>query len=83
MAPSVVKMVQRKCLVCGRSFPEGQGIVIVKDNIVLEFHSSRCVAKFFKRMIEDSPDISCLRDTIRELVEEYKEKVSKASEKKI
>jgi large subunit ribosomal protein L24e len=40
------------CIVCGRVFPEGQGIVIRRAGVELAFHSKACLAKFFKLFIE-------------------------------
>ncbi len=40
------------CIVCGRKFPEGQGIIIRRAGVELAFHSKACFVKFFKRFIE-------------------------------
>jgi large subunit ribosomal protein L24e len=74
---------ERICVVCGKKFPDGQGIVIHKDDIILEFHSSKCASKFFKRLLEEAPDISCIKNTIKQLLEEYKTINEKKREKKI
>ncbi len=66
-----------KCIVCGRVFPEGQGIVIKYGNLVLSFHSSRCAAKFLKRLVENTPyeDIGkYVREVYEEFIEELKKK---------
>ncbi|MEN2999163.1 MAG: hypothetical protein ABDH61_01090 [Acidilobaceae archaeon] len=39
---------KHRCIVCGRLFPEGQGIVLSRGNATLKFHSSRCAAKFLR-----------------------------------
>ncbi len=57
------------CLVCGRKFPKGQGIIIEKAGFTLAFHSSRCAAKFFRLLIERVDD-SCIRPALRELIDE-------------
>jgi len=66
-------VLKRKCIVCGKIFPDGQGIVLVRETLVLEFHSRRCMVKFFKRVFEEAPDINCIREYIEKLVKEYKE----------
>ncbi len=43
---------QYECIVCGRKFPEGQGIVIKRAGITLAFHSKSCLSKFFKLFVE-------------------------------
>lgn len=43
-----------ECIVCGRFFHEGQGIVIKMPGGVLEFHSSRCAQKFLRRLIDEA-----------------------------
>ena len=40
------------CIVCGRVFPEGQGIIIRRAGVELTFHSKSCLAKFFKLFVE-------------------------------
>jgi large subunit ribosomal protein L24e len=63
-----------ECLVCGRKFPEGQGIVITKAGITLHFHSSRCAAKFLKLLLERL-DEDVARRVLRELVDELKKSI--------
>ncbi|MEM0379743.1 MAG: hypothetical protein QXX35_00955 [Desulfurococcaceae archaeon] len=60
-----------KCIVCGRVFPHGQGIVVKTGNLSLEFHSSRCASKFLRRLIENSSfeEIGrCVKETYEEFV---------------
>ena len=64
---------KRKCIVCGKVFPDGQGIVLVRENLVLEFHSRRCMVRFFKRIFEEAPDINCIKEYVDKLVKEYQE----------
>ncbi|MCS7099381.1 MAG: hypothetical protein RMH84_01240 [Sulfolobales archaeon] len=40
------------CVVCGRVFPRGQGIVIRVEDRELAFHSSKCAARFYKMLID-------------------------------
>ncbi|MEB3816532.1 MAG: hypothetical protein LRS46_01120 [Desulfurococcales archaeon] len=60
------------CVVCGRKFPEGQGIIIEKAGVVLHFHSRKCAAKFLKLLIERLDD-NTARKVLRALVKELSE----------
>jgi len=76
---------KHRCIVCGRVFPEGQGIVVKTGSIVLEFHSSRCASKFFRNLLERIPGEE-IQPYIKKLVEEYEElnqQRAKAKAKKI
>ncbi|BAF34739.1 hypothetical protein APE_0601a [Aeropyrum pernix K1] len=42
-----------KCIVCGRFFHEGQGIIIKIPGGLLEFHSSRCAQRFLRMLLEE------------------------------
>ncbi len=66
------------CIVCGRVFPEGQGIVIVRAGVTLAFHSKACLAKFFRLFVErlDEREFRrAAREVIRELEEIRKAKI--------
>ncbi len=66
----------RTCIVCGRKFPDGQGIVIqIGDRIKLEFHKSRCAARFF-RNLAPLLDPECVSRAIDALVKDYRERLS-------
>ena len=58
-----------ECIVCGRKFPEGQGIIIEKAGVRLYFHSNRCASKFLRLLLERVDD-SCVRPVLKELVDE-------------
>ena len=58
------------CIVCGRPFPEGQGIVITKSRHVLHFHSRRCAYRFLRMLLERLED-GCVSGPLGELVREY------------
>ena len=60
-----------ECVVCGRMFPEGQGIVITRAGVTLAFHSKACLAKFFRLFVERLPEKEFKR-VAKELLEEYK-----------
>ena len=60
------------CVVCGRVFPEGQGIVIRRAGMELAFHSKACLAKFFRLFVERL-DEKEFRRAAREVVREFEE----------
>jgi len=41
-----------KCCICGKVFPEGQGIVIRLAGGVVAFHSSKCAARFLRLLLD-------------------------------
>ncbi len=73
-----------ECMICGRPFPEGQGIVLEKSGFALTFHSSRCAAKFLKLLLERLDD-DCARPALRELTRELTEalQIKKEKSKKV
>ena len=60
-----------ECIVCGRKFPRGQGIVIRKAGYTLAFHSNRCASKFFRLLMERVDD-DCVRPVLGELLDELR-----------
>ena len=42
-----------ECIVCGRKFPKGQGVVIDVGGKLYIFHSKSCALKFLRRVIEE------------------------------
>jgi len=69
--------------VCGRVFPEGQGIVINTGEVELAFHSSKCAARFLKMLIDKGHKevVSASLRLARELEETLKEEKEKLSKK--
>lgn len=65
----------RTCLVCGRRFHEGQGVVVKVRGGVLEFHSSRCASRFLRRLLEEYGGEDCMVRAVRALEEEYRRAV--------
>jgi len=61
------------CIVCGRKFPKGQGVVIELGKTTLTFHSTRCATKFFKLLIERIEDKDLIEKTAKELIHELEE----------
>lgn len=68
-----------ECVVCGRKFPHGQGIIIHKAGVTLYFHSKSCMSKFFRLFIERL-DNSCARDPLKETLEELGEALQRRRE---
>ncbi len=65
-----MKRQRYECIVCGRVFPQGQGVVIVRSGLVLTFHSKACLTKFFKLFVERI-DEKEFRKAAREVIKEY------------
>ncbi|MET1102271.1 MAG: hypothetical protein ABWW69_07345 [Pyrodictiaceae archaeon] len=70
------------CIVCGRVFPEGQGIIIKRAGIELAFHSKTCLTKFFKRFVE-VVDESEFKRVVREVRREFEEALKAKRREKI
>ncbi|MFN3267802.1 MAG: hypothetical protein ACK416_00920 [Zestosphaera sp.] len=72
------------CVVCGRKFSVGQGILISFGRNTYNFHSKTCALKFVKKVLE-SLDPSELEKTSDKVAEEYskilKEKTEKTAKK--
>ena len=60
-----------ECVVCGRKFPEGQGIILSKGGRVLYFHSKACAARFLKLLLE-RVDERCITPAIDEVLGELR-----------
>ena len=77
--------IRHECIVCGRKFPEGQGIVINYGRYKLMFHSSRCASKFLRLLLERVPEETLGKyiDKIVEELEERLELLRKVKAKKI
>jgi len=73
---------RHKCVVCGRVFPEGQGIVLKLGPEVLEFHSSKCFAKFSKKLLERIP-YDEIKGYVKRLREEYEELVAEKQRSRV
>ncbi len=64
------------CVVCGKKFPEGQGIVIKVRDITLAFHKKTCFVRFFKSFI-DVVDPGCFDKYAKKILAEYEEFLKK------
>ncbi len=69
------------CIVCGKMFPEGQGIVLTLDNYMLTFHSKACALKFFNTLLH-KVSFDLIRDTVEDTVEEFKRKLREEFKRK-
>ncbi|MFP3285833.1 MAG: hypothetical protein RXP86_01025 [Acidilobus sp.] len=69
------------CLVCGRTFYEGQGIVIRRGNLELAFHSARCAAKFLRLLVERA-ESDCIESSSIRVSKELEDALSKKLEAK-
>ncbi len=63
-----------KCIICGRMFPEGQGIVIKYGKYTLAFHKSKCAAAFLRLLLERVPPEE-LEGYIKRIISEAEEKI--------
>jgi hypothetical protein len=77
----LVKGAKYKCLVCGRTFYEGQGIVIRRGDLELAFHSARCAAKFLRLLVERT-ESDCVKSSSIRVSKELEEALSKRLEAK-
>jgi len=57
---------------CGRPFPEGQGVLISRGGLTFTFHSGRCAYRFLKLLFE-RVDERCVLDVARSLASELEE----------
>jgi len=71
-----------RCIVCGRVFPKGQGVVVKYGDISLCFHSNKCVSKFFKHLLETAP-YDDLGKHVKAVYREFEEKLRAVMEKRV
>ncbi|AEM38836.1 hypothetical protein Pyrfu_0967 [Pyrolobus fumarii 1A] len=77
----MVRNKRYKCIVCGRMFPEGQGIVLQRGGVTLTFHSKACAVKFFRLMVE-TIDEGEFKKVARSLVKEFEEALKRREKRK-
>ena len=73
-----------KCIVCGRKFPKGQGIVLVVGGKEYPFHSKTCAVKFFRRLIEEIDQhiiVDAFERVRKAFEEELREKASRTAKR--
>lgn len=74
-----------KCVVCGRPFPAGQGVVLNIAGVPLAFHSNKCFAKFCRALLEKLPGEE-VKGYVKRVADEFEESLeqkAKARSKKI
>jgi len=69
------------CLVCGRKFPRGQGVIFVLEEKEYAFHSKRCALRFLKRVLEEL-DKSLIKPVFDRVSKEFEEELKITREKK-
>ncbi len=70
--------IKNRCNVCGKVFPEGQGITLRVDDEVITLHSKRCAVKFLKAFVDDlDPAVS--KESVRRVKKNFEEILSKRS----
>jgi len=70
-----------ECIVCGRKFPRGQGVVLVVAGKEYTFHSKRCALKFLRRVLEEI-DEGILTKAFSNVAKEFAEELKELREKK-
>ncbi|MCE4599338.1 MAG: hypothetical protein F7C81_03975 [Desulfurococcales archaeon] len=70
------------CIVCGRKFPHGQGIVMSKAGYTMHFHSRDCAYRFMKLLLERLDD-SCVQGPLRELINEMEKALEEKKKKTV
>ena len=68
-----------ECIVCGRKFPIGQGIIINIGGKDYAFHRKTCAIKFLRRLIEEL-DENVVKSAARTVEREFKEKLREKME---
>lgn len=74
-----------ECIVCGRVFYQGQGIVLDVGGYTLTFHSKSCAIKFFKTLLSRLTREE-IENAVKEMLNEFSLKLSeqrKRSSKKL
>ncbi len=73
-----------ECLVCGRKFYEGQGVVFTVNQKMYAFHSKSCALKFLRRVLEEIDDsilAKVFEDVKKEFESELREKLERRSKR--
>jgi len=64
-----------ECIVCGRKFPLGQGIIVNICGFTLRFHSKNCAVKFFRVFASRLTGDEAKRVT-KEVIDEFLSKLN-------
>ncbi|MEM1619857.1 MAG: hypothetical protein QXU97_01420 [Fervidicoccaceae archaeon] len=73
----------KRCVVCGRAFSEGQGVIIMRGGLRLHFHSAKCAAKFFKIVMLEAPDVSCVERQIQKTIADLEKSRERVETKRL
>ena len=65
-------VVKFECIVCGKKFPQGQGVIISIGTRNYYFHSKRCALKFIRRALEEF-DKDQLIQVFEKITKEFRE----------
>ncbi|MCD6428750.1 MAG: hypothetical protein J7L12_03945 [Desulfurococcales archaeon] len=68
------------CIVCGRKFPRGQGVIFTIEGKEYVFHSKKCAIKFIRRVIEEL-DKSALKSAFDKVSSEFEKELELAKER--
>ncbi|MEM0014373.1 MAG: hypothetical protein QXS42_03655 [Zestosphaera sp.] len=60
-----------ECIVCGRKFSQGQGVVVTLGGRSYSFHSKGCALKFLKKVLEGVEQQKIL-EVAERVAEEFK-----------
>lgn len=71
--------IKYRCVVCGKTFPEGQGVIVKHGDLLLTFHKSKCACKFFKHLLESTP-YSEIGKYVKNTIEFFERKLEKEIE---
>jgi len=67
--------VKYECIVCGKKFPKGQGVLLNLYNVELAFHSKSCALKFFKTLFSKI-EYGLIGNYVEATINEFREKIA-------
>ncbi len=70
------------CIVCGKKFPKGQGVVLVVKGRKYPFHSKGCAVRFFRRLIEEL-DPNALSDAFERVRKSFEDELRAKEERNV
>ncbi|BBD72648.1 hypothetical protein HS1genome_1037 [Sulfodiicoccus acidiphilus] len=69
------------CAVCGRPFPQGQGIALELAGKNLQFHNKDCAYRFLRQLVTEV-DSDCISGQVKRLIDLYEERLNEAAKSK-